>query len=120
MVALVSDFVGRDPVGAYLADLMAHVLRASPGPLTTSPRRGSSFQVTSASVSRPVATFGRQADAQLYARAVPDLRALASVVAELVAGHHDDGKGRCASCGESAPCRVRHIIDAELAPRATP
>lgn len=119
MVAVTSDLVGHDPVGVYLADLMAEVLSASAGPLTASPRRGGSVQVRSGSAARPLATFARHGDARLYTRAVADLRALASVVAELVASHHDDGAGRCRACGEPTRCHVRRIIDAELAPRTT-
>ncbi len=34
------------------------------------------------------------------------------------AGHRDDGRGRCVSCGQRTPCRTHRIIASELTPRA--
>lgn len=112
------DVVDGDPVGAYLAELMTTVVRATPGPLTTA-RRGGSYLVSSTAVRRPLGVFARPADAALFARAVVDLRSMAGVVAELLAGHHDDGRGRCTACGQRSLCWTRRIIDSELLPRAS-
>ena len=114
MVAL-----AQDPVSAYLADLMALVSRASPEPLTTTRRPSGVYQVQAVSVRRPLATFTRDADAALFVTAVSDLRALAAAVAELLARHHGDGRGRCVGCAQRTPCRTRRLITCELTPRAT-
>lgn len=109
----------RNPVGAYLTDLMALVVRASPGPLTVTRRPSGSYQVRSSSPRRrPLATFARRPDAELFVRAVSAVRALAVASAELLDGHRDDGTGRCARCREQAPCWTRRTLDSELVPRA--
>src|SRR2546430_2220207 len=98
--------VASDPVGSYLADLMRLIVRASPGPLTAIRRPSGAYQIRTRSIRRPLATFARGADADLYVTAAADLRALAGTVAELLAGHRDDGRGQCVACGQHSPCRT--------------
>jgi len=106
-------------VGDYLAGLTRLLVRASPGPLAVSRTSGSRYAVTGGSAQRPVATMGREADARLFARALPDLRVLATAVAEVLGRHHDDGAGRCVEDGQPVPCTTRRVLEDELCPRTT-
>jgi hypothetical protein len=108
-----------DPVAAFLSDRMTLVVGATPGPFTLVGRPGGAVQVVSARRVRPLATFARHADALLFVQVAGDLRALIGVIVELIAGHHDDRRGRCAKCLQPAPCQIRRIIAAELAPRTS-
>lgn len=105
-------------VGGYLAELMQLVLRATPGPLVVSRAADGGYAVASANGSRPVATFVRQADAELFARALPGLRAETAAVIEALGQHHDDGTGVCAQDGQAVPCTTRRIVITQLLPRA--
>lgn len=109
----------RDPaIGDYLAGLMTLVLRASPGPFAIRRTAGSEYAVTAADGGRSIATFTREADAQLFAQLLPDLRALAAAAAEVLSLHRDDGRGLCVQEGQPAPCTTRRTIMTQLAPRA--
>lgn len=107
-----------DAVGDYLADLMALVVRATPGPFTITRGTDGRWNVASTYGGQQLAGVAREADAKLIARALPAVRSLASATAEVLALHHDDGDGGCTECGQPMDCRTRRAVSNELAPRA--
>jgi hypothetical protein len=97
-------------VDDYLADLMERVLRASPGPFLVVPGPAGRHAVARARGGAVIASFRRAGDAELFARALVDLRMLATSISEVLGLHHDGGAGWCEKCGERAPCATRELL----------
>ena len=106
------------PIGNYLAGLMELVLRASTGPFVIEQGTGSWHTVTAERGGPALATFAQRADAELFARALPDLRAATAALVETLGLHRDAGFGRCAQDGQEVPCLTQRVLTAQLAPRA--
>lgn len=104
-------------LGGFVADLAGLLVRASPGPLEIDrPVRGWSTVVNDRQ--RVVATFAREADAELFIRALPNLRTAAAALVEMLGLHRDAGGGVCAQDGQALPCRTRQAFSAQLSSRA--
>lgn len=105
-------------IGGYLAGLMKLVLRASPSPLVIRQQRRGGYAVEAASGGAPVARFTREPDAELFIRALGDLRAQSAALVEVLGQHQDGGTGVCRQDSQPVPCTTRRILAAELGPRA--
>lgn len=105
-------------VGGYLADLAQVMARASSGPFVIGRSSDGGHTVTAVEGRRPLATFARRVDAELFALALPDLRAAAAALVETLGLHRDTGTGVCAQDGQEMQCLTRRVVIAQLAPRA--
>jgi hypothetical protein len=106
-------------IGDYLAELMKVVMRASPGPFSVSRAAGDWYEVSAVTgTARPIAAFARRTDAELFVRALPDLRAGVAALVETVGVHRDAGAGVCAQDGQKVPCLTRRVLIVQLMRRA--
>jgi hypothetical protein len=106
-------------LGDYFTGLMTVVMRASPGPFSVSRAAGDWYEVSAlAGAARPIATFARRTDAELFVRALSDLRAGVAALVETVGVHRDTGAGVCAQDGQKVPCLTRRVLIAQLMPPA--
>jgi hypothetical protein len=107
----------EEQVSRYLGDLMGLVIRASPGLLRIERTPDRRYALTT-ETGRLVGVINRRFDAEVFSRDRLDLRALVTGVVEVLARHHDDGKGCCAEDGELMPCTTRLDLDRQLWHRA--
>lgn len=105
-------------VGGYLADLARLTARGSAGPFRLGRADDGGHTVTPTEGRRPLAIFARRPDAELFVRALPDLRAMAAALVETLGLHRDAGGGVCAQDGQQVPCLTRRVLIAQLPPRA--